>query len=126
VEEPIITKSKNGAADPEFNKEDAHCFFYVKGTVHREFVPPNTMVNSDFYCDALRSLRKNVQQKRPELWPNHNWLHHDNAPTHTSLETTEFVTNNNMVVISHSPYSLDFLVRELSDSTSYASQVISQ
>jgi hypothetical protein len=28
--------------------------------VHCELVPPNIMVNSDFYCDVLRSLRENV------------------------------------------------------------------
>jgi hypothetical protein len=28
-------------------------FFDMKGIVHCEFVPPNTMVNSDFYCDVL-------------------------------------------------------------------------
>jgi hypothetical protein len=74
----------------------------MKGIVHHEFVPPNTMVNSDFYsyCDILRRLRENARQKGPELWRNHNWLlHHDNAPAHTSLKTTEFVTNNNMVII---------------------------
>jgi hypothetical protein len=60
VEEPIITKCKKGAAGPEFNKEHAHCFFDVKGIVHREFVPHNTAVNSDFYCDASRHLRENV------------------------------------------------------------------
>jgi hypothetical protein len=38
-------------------------FFDVKQTVHRESVPRNTMVNSDFYCDVLRRLRENVQQK---------------------------------------------------------------
>jgi hypothetical protein len=27
VEEPTVTKSKKGAADLEFNKEHAHCFF---------------------------------------------------------------------------------------------------
>jgi hypothetical protein len=26
----------------------------MKGMVHHEFVPPNTTVNSDFYCDILR------------------------------------------------------------------------
>jgi hypothetical protein len=47
-------------------------------------------------------------QKRPELWLNHNWLlHHDNVPVHTSLKTREFVTNNNMVMILHPPYSPD-------------------
>jgi hypothetical protein len=41
-------------AGPDFNKEHAHCFFDVKGIVHREFVPPNTTVNSVYYCDILR------------------------------------------------------------------------
>jgi hypothetical protein len=35
-------------------------FVYVKGIVHCEFFPPNTMVNSDFYCDVLRHSRENV------------------------------------------------------------------
>jgi hypothetical protein len=44
--------------------------------------------------------------KKPERWCNHNWLlHHDNAPAHTSLKTTEFVTNN-MIIIPHPPYLL--------------------
>jgi hypothetical protein len=38
-------------------------FFNVKGIVHRELVPPNTTVNSDFYCEVLRCLRDNVPQK---------------------------------------------------------------
>jgi hypothetical protein len=83
-------------------------FIDVKAIVHREFVPSNTRVNSDFYCDALRRLRKNFRQKIPEFLRNHNWLlHHDNAPVHTSLKTTEFVTNDNMVIVPHPPYLLD-------------------
>jgi hypothetical protein len=62
VEESTITKSKKGAAGPKFNKEHAH-FFDMKGIVHREFIPPNTVVNSDFYCDILRRLRENVRRK---------------------------------------------------------------
>jgi transposase len=47
-----------------------------------------------------------VRRKRPELWRNHNWLlRHDNAPAHTSLKTTEFLTNNNMVIVPHPPHS---------------------
>jgi hypothetical protein len=60
VEELTITNSKKGAAGPQFNNEDAHCFFDVKGIVRREFVLPNTMVNPDFYCDVLRHLSKNM------------------------------------------------------------------
>jgi hypothetical protein len=47
-----------------------------------------------------------VQQERCELWRNHNWLLHHNAPTHTSLRTKDFVTNN-MVIVPHPPYSPD-------------------
>jgi histone-lysine N-methyltransferase SETMAR len=75
--------------------------------VHHESVPPNTTVNSDFYCDVSRHLREHSPWKRQNLWCNHNWLHHDNAPTHISLKTSEFVTNNNMVIVSHPPYSPD-------------------
>jgi hypothetical protein len=83
-------------------------FFDAKGIVHHEFVPPNTTVFSDFYCDVLRLSRENVRRKRPEIWRNQNWLlHHDNAPALTSLKTTEFVTNNNMVIVPHPPYSPD-------------------
>jgi histone-lysine N-methyltransferase SETMAR len=83
-------------------------FFDVKGVGRREFVPPNATVNSDFYCDVLRRLRENVRRKKPEIWCNHNrFLHRDMEPAHTSLQTTGFVTNNNMVIVPHSPYSLD-------------------
>jgi hypothetical protein len=80
-------------------------FFDINGIVHREFVPPNTTVNSDFHCDVLRCLRENVRRRTLELWCNHSWLlHHGNVPTHTSLKSTEFVTNSNMVIIPHHPY----------------------
>jgi hypothetical protein len=37
-----------------------------------------------------------------------NWLlHHDNAPSHTSFFTREFLTKNNTTVIPHPPYSPD-------------------
>jgi hypothetical protein len=79
-------------------------FVNVKGIVHHEFAPPNTMVNSDFYCEVLRHLRENVRRNKLELWHNYNWLLHHNATAHTSLKTTKFVTNNNMVIVPHPPY----------------------
>jgi hypothetical protein len=63
-------------------------FFNMKGIVHREFVPPNTTVNYDFYFGA-----------------NCHWLLHHNTPAHTSLKSKEFVTNNNMVIVPHPAYS---------------------
>jgi histone-lysine N-methyltransferase SETMAR len=61
----------------------------------------------DIYYDVLRSLRENVLHKGPELWCNHNRLHHDSTPAHMSLKTTEFVTNSNMGIVPHPPYSPD-------------------
>jgi hypothetical protein len=47
-----------------------------------------------------------VRRLRPELWRQKNWLlHHDNAPFHYSSFTSEFVTKNNMTVVSiHSTF----------------------
>jgi hypothetical protein len=60
---------KKGAPGPEFNKESIFfVFFYIKGSVHHEFVPPNTTPNSAFHCKryltALRKKTSMVLQKR--------------------------------------------------------------
>jgi hypothetical protein len=60
VEEPTVTKSKEGVAGPDFSIEHAHCFFYMKWIIYCEFVPPNTTVTSDFHCDVLRCLKENM------------------------------------------------------------------
>jgi hypothetical protein len=54
---PNHQSPKKGAAGPEFNKEYT---FLCEGIIHREFVPPNTTVKTDFYCNVLRCLRENV------------------------------------------------------------------
>jgi len=42
------------------------------------------------------------------MWKNGDWLlHHDNAPTHTSLVVREFLTKNNMTTVPHPAYSPD-------------------
>ena len=67
------------------------CFFDQEGIVHREFVPPGTTVNADFYCDVLRRLRENVRRRRPQKWRNQNLIiHHDNAPAHRSFKVLQF------------------------------------
>jgi len=84
------------------------CFFDQKGIVHKEFVPTGQTVNAAFYVEVLKHLRENVRRKRPDQWRNNSWLlHHDNAPAHAALLTRRFLTNNNMTVVLHPPYSSD-------------------
>jgi hypothetical protein len=43
----------------------------------------------------LRRLRENVRRRRPELWREETWLlHHDNAPSHTSVLTLQFLAKH--------------------------------
>jgi len=83
-------------------------FFYVRGIVLWEFVPPGQTVNQEFHLEVLRRLRENVRRKRPELWRSGDWLlHHDNAPAHTALSVTQYLASLGWTVIPHPPYSPD-------------------
>ena len=84
------------------------CFLDKKGIVYKEFVPPDQTVNAAFYVEVLKRLRENVRRKRPDQWRNNTWLlQHDNAPAHAALLTRRFLTDNDMTVVPHSPYSHD-------------------
>jgi len=75
--------------------------------VRAEFVPRNTTVNSGYYKGLLERLREDVRRKRSEKWANGFILHHDNAPCHTSLLVRHFLSNKNITVYLHPPYSPD-------------------
>jgi hypothetical protein len=82
-------------------------FFDLDGIVRAEFVPRNTTVNSEYYNGLLEHLRNDVRRKRPEKWANSLILQHDNAPCHTSLLVRQFLSNKNITVCPHPPYSPD-------------------
>ena len=83
-------------------------FFDIKGFVYEEFVPTGQTVNSKFYCKVLRRLHEKLRRHRPQLWREQTWLlHHDNAPSHTSFLTHQFLAKNKIAVIPHPPYSPD-------------------
>ena len=46
-------------------------------------------------------------RKRPEKWANSFILHYDNAQCHTSLLVRQFLSNKNITVCPHPPYSPD-------------------
>ena len=75
-------------------------FFDVKGIVHKEYVPTGQTVNSGFNCDILWRMNENVWRCHPKLWREQTCLlHHDNAPSYTSILTQQFLAKNKMAVI---------------------------
>jgi hypothetical protein len=96
---------KNASSSQQCQVHIDH-FFDIHVTVHKEFVPPGQTVNGKFYCDVLKQMREGIQQKHPDKWKNNNWfLHHDNAPAHTSLVVQQFLTSKNITVSPHPPFA---------------------
>ena len=79
-------------------------FFYLKGTVHNEFVPPGQ--NQTFCLEVLEHLRNRVVHIHSEI-ANTWFLHNDKAPSHTSLPVRKFLVHHNITTLPHPPYSTD-------------------
>ncbi len=83
------------------------------GPILVEFNPPGETIDTDSYCAVLRRLKEHVRRKRPELWtmtPEGYWrmfLHHDNAPSHTSIPTLALLGESYLDMVNHPPYSPD-------------------
>ncbi|CAK9833043.1 Mariner Mos1 transposase [Anthophora retusa] len=83
-------------------------FFDYRGVVHSEFLPDGQTVNKEYYLSVMRRLRENIRRKRPDVWKNNSWiLHHDNAPSYTSILVHEFLAKNSTNAIEQAPYSPD-------------------
>jgi len=101
-----VTSTKEGPNEQIKSEINAHHFFYSKGIVHKEFVPPGQTVNQTFYLQVLERLRNRVRRVRGEIadmW----FLHHDIAPSHTSFAVREFLAQNKITTLPHPPYSPD-------------------
>ncbi|UYV65532.1 hypothetical protein LAZ67_3004611 [Cordylochernes scorpioides] len=81
-------------------------FFDIRGIVHCEFVPQGQTVNSDFYLEVLRRLKRRIARVRTDIKDTVK-LHHDNATSHTDFIITNFLAQSNTPVIPHPPYSPD-------------------
>ncbi|UYV75320.1 hypothetical protein LAZ67_12003485 [Cordylochernes scorpioides] len=81
-------------------------FFDIRGIVHCEFVPQGQTVNSAFYLEVLRRLKRRIARVRTDIKDTVK-LHHDNATSHTAFIITNFLARSNTPVIPHSPYSPD-------------------
>jgi len=101
-----VTSTKEGPNEQIKNEIHAYNSFYSKGIVHKEFVPPGQTVNQTFYLQVLERLRNRVVCVRREI-ANTWFLHHDNAPSHTSFAVREFLAQHNITSLPHPPCSPD-------------------
>ena len=83
-------------------------FFDDRGVIHHEFVLEGQTINKEYYLAILRRLREGIRHIRTDLWVDNSWIfHHDNAPSHSSLIVTEFLTTRNK---SHCLAPCDFFL----------------
>jgi len=60
------------------------------------------------YIYILRRPRDAVRRKRPQKWKTNScFLLHDNAAAHRSILVKNFLANNNVTTLQHTPYSPD-------------------
>ncbi|UYV66373.1 hypothetical protein LAZ67_4001480 [Cordylochernes scorpioides] len=63
-------------------------------------------VNSAFYLEVLRRLKRRIARVRTDIKDTVK-LHHDNATSHTAFIIANFLARSNTSVIPHPPYSPD-------------------
>ncbi|UYV69451.1 hypothetical protein LAZ67_6003646, partial [Cordylochernes scorpioides] len=81
-------------------------FLDIRGIVHCEFVPQGQTVNSAFYLEVLRRLKRRIARVRTDIKDTVK-LHHDNATSYTAFIITNFLARSNTPVIPHPPNSPD-------------------
>ncbi|UYV63349.1 hypothetical protein LAZ67_2003808 [Cordylochernes scorpioides] len=72
-------------------------FFDIRGIEHCEFVPQGQTVNSAFYLEVLRRLKRRIARVRTDIKDTVK-LHHDNATSHTAFIITNFLARSNTPV----------------------------
>lgn len=87
------------------SKQMIACFFGKTGHVATVPLEQRRTVNSEWYTTiclpvVFQEIRKTNRRRRITL-------HHDNASSHTSAQTTAFLSTQNIDLMSHPPYSPD-------------------
>ena len=87
------------------SKQMVACFFGKTGHVATVPLEQRRTVNSEWYTticlpEVFEEIRKTNRRKRIIL-------HHDNASSHTSRQTTAYLTGQNIEIMGHPPYSPD-------------------
>jgi hypothetical protein len=64
-------------------------FSDIKGIVRFKFIPQGQNINKTYCVEILKWVRVSVHRERPEIRPTFWILHHDSAPAHKALSSTE-------------------------------------
>ncbi|UYV72367.1 hypothetical protein LAZ67_9002822 [Cordylochernes scorpioides] len=85
----------------------ATVFWGRKGLLLCDFMRRGTTINSNWYCEILKQLRRVIQNKRRGMLTKGVRFHHDNARPHTAHQTTALIEEFGWELVSHPPYSPD-------------------
>ena len=77
-------------------------FFDFRAEVHYEFLPPRQTVTKEYYLSVMRRLREAIRLKTTLIY-----LHHDNAPCHTTLVLRDHFVKNFTHIVPQPPYLPD-------------------
>jgi hypothetical protein len=62
-----ISKTEESSHEQTKYQNNGHHFFYSRGVVHKEFVPPGVTVNQKYFLAVLDRLRKRAMRVRMEI-----------------------------------------------------------
>ena len=83
-------------------------FFDSTGMIYIHWVPTGLTVNKEYYVEVLREFRQRFLGKRPALFKSGQWhFHQDNAPVHSSILVTDYLTKMGIKTVRQPPYSPD-------------------
>ncbi|KAJ4439546.1 hypothetical protein ANN_07670 [Periplaneta americana] len=102
---PVRTKFKQTLS---VRKVMCTVFWDRKGILLIDFLPRGETVDADRYCETLRKLRRDIQNKRRGMLTTGVVLLHDNARPHMARRTAAVLTEFGWKLFVHPPYSPDF------------------
>jgi histone-lysine N-methyltransferase SETMAR len=73
-----------------------------------EIFPQGPTINAGDYCDALKKLRRAIQNKRLAMLSRGVVMLHDNSRPHTATATQDLIATFGWEQFDHPPYSPDF------------------
>ena len=85
----------------------ASIFWDAKGVLLIDYLEKGKTINSEYYCNLLDQLDKNIREKRPGLQKKTIIFHQDNARVHTGFLTMVKLNELKYELFEHPPYSPD-------------------